>query len=171
MPRKEFDEFHSFVLACFDQGHQRFHPKLRRITTDKTGYAPEHEAYLEKGDALAVTMEGWTDIETEFDIWVTPTYYRNSPLFRATLAHELVHGYAGLKYGHNAHWRRWYYRVMWHLQKAHFLGMRDLPQELYDTEKRYNRVSMVQGETLLCEAAETAEAEHSQVLESFWKRI
>jgi hypothetical protein len=171
MTEAEFHEFHTFVQACFDQGRQRFHPELRRITTDKTGYSPEHEAYLKTTTALAVTMEGRGDYQKAVDIWVNSSYYRNGPRFRATLAHERVHGYAGLKYGHNAHWRRWFYRVLWHLQKADLLGLDDLASFTCGVELTYNHVSWTSGNLLLCEAAEKAEAEHSQVLENYWKRI
>lgn len=171
MTEAEFHELHTFVQACFDQGHQRFHPRLRRITTAKTGYSPSHEAYLKTTTSLAVTMEGMGDYQKEFDIWVNPAYTKNTPRFRATLAHELVHGYAGLKYGHNAHWRRWYYRVLWHLQKADLLKIRDLSDFVCSVEMAYNQVSWNSGIVLLCEAQEKAEEEHKDVLQNFWKRI
>ncbi len=171
MDEAEFVQFHTLVQACFDQGRQRFHPQVRRVTTNKTGYSPSHETYLKTTTALAVCMEGFGDYQKEFDIWVNPAYVKNTPRFRATLAHELVHGYAGLKYGHNAHWRRWYYRVMWHLQKAGMMGLRDLAAFCHGVEYAYNQVSFISGDQLLVESAERAKEEHSKVMASYWKRL
>lgn len=171
MDEAHFMEFYTFVLSCFDQGRQRFQPQLRRITTEKTGYSPHHEAYLRETTALAVAMEGMGDYQKEFDIWVNPAYGKDNPRLRATLAHELVHGYAGLKYGHNTHWRRWYYRVLYHLQHADLLGLENLPEFVYNVELSYNQVSVRQGETLIIESANKAKEEHAQVLKNYWKRI
>lgn len=167
----EFDRIHSMVLAVFDEGRQRFSPTLATIGTDIDWFPTVHRAYLAKHQALGVTMEDLGQREEEFHIWITPGY--REPLFKfyMTLAHELVHGYAGLKYGHNAHWRRWFYRVMWHLHES---GMIPTPESelkavMWGQGLSYNRVS---GEfELVTEAFEKARKDHHKVIENYWKRI
>lgn len=171
MSREEFTEFHEYVRACFDQGRQRFNPELRRITTDPTGFDPEHEAYLKTTESLAVCMEGRGDYQEQFDIWVNPSYKEDSARFRLTLAHELTHGYAGLKYGHNAHWRRWYYRVLYHLHSAGFIEGPSIGTFMVQTESRYNTVSLLQGNLLIQEAVEKADSEHNTVTTNYLKRM
>lgn len=168
----EFNTFHTFVKACFDQGRQRFSPELRRITTERDGFSPHHTAYLKTTDSLAVCMEGFDDYQTQFDIWVNPQYKEASPRFFMTLAHELTHGYAGLKYGHNAHWRRWYYRVLWHIKAAGFFKPEDPVEHLmYSVECMYNQASLRSGVELIHEAMTRAESEHSQVMSNFSRRM
>lgn len=161
-----------FVQACFDEGRQQFSPKLRRITTENVGFVPVHEAYLKKTSSLAVTMEGYGDYQKKFDIWVTPQYKTASPKFYMTLAHELTHGYAGLKYGHNSHWRRWFYRVLWHLNSAGYFNPESPIEDiLFSVECAYNVSSLKGGIELLDEAVAKAGVEHHRVLENFAKRM
>ena len=171
IPEEEFNRFHALVQSCFDQGRQRFSPTLETIGTDISWFPSCHRAYLAKHEALGVTMEDLGVRQEEFHIWITPAYQTPVFKFYMTLAHELVHGYAGLKYGHNAHWRRWFYRVMWHLHAGGFLPEpeNELKMVLWGQGLSYNRVS---GELeLVTEAFDKARRDHSKVLDSYWKRI
>ncbi len=170
MERESFDNLHLMVRACFDEGRQRFHPTLTRITIHNSGFRKDHAEYIEKDQCLAVALENG-GLQKNFSIWVNPSYTGDCYWFRATLVHELVHGYAGLRYGHNAHWRRWYYRVMWHMAQTGYLIINPdkLENLCLDVGLNYNYVG---GElTLVREAFAKAESEHSQVLSNFWKRI
>lgn len=168
----QFTDFHSFVQSCFDLGRQQFDPKLTRITTVNKGFNPLHAEYLRKSDALAVTMENHGDYQKRFQIWVNPCYKEPSFGFYMTLAHELVHGYAGLKYGHNAHWRRWLYRVMWHLDRSSMIpeAVDGLELVCFNTGLRYNYTNHKAELDLIEEAFRVAEQEHDKVEENFWKR-
>lgn len=169
---EEFRVLHTFVQACFDQGKQQFSPVLTRITNQNEGFDPHHMEYIAKDGALAVTLENRGDYQTRFQIWVTSAY-KASFSFYQTLAHELVHGYAGLKYGHNAHWRRWYYRVMWHLIEAKMIPTPESPlrEVCFQTGLGYNYTSAKAELDLIDEAFTKAEEEHDHVLQNYWKRI
>lgn len=169
---EEFDRFHAFVQSVFDQGRQRFSPELQRITTVNEGFHPEHAAYLKSTDSLAVTMENRGEHQEKFSIWVNPAYKEPSFRFYTTLAHELTHGYAGLKYGHNSHWRRWFYRVLWHLDRSAMIPASEEPLRLvcYGMGLQYNTVSSSQELYLVDEAFAKAEEEHPQVEDNFWER-
>lgn len=117
-------------------------------------------------------MEGRGDYQKYFDIWVNPSYKHDSARLRCTLAHELTHGYAGLKYGHNAHWRRWYYRVLYHLSNAGFIHYPDLEDFMVGVEYLYNHSSSwSQGDRLVDEAISKANDEHNTVTTNYLKRM
>lgn len=168
--KEEFDNFHTFVQACFDQGYQRRDPPLLKSISIHQSWAPtEYQGYLAKSDSLGVTMG-----THEFDIWITPSY--QSPVFKfyMTLAHELVHGYAGLKYGHNVHWRRWFYRVLWHLVEAKMIPEPEsTPAEvLFSVERVYNQKYWEpSAQALVDEAMAKAIDEHEKVMASYWRRL
>ena len=168
--KEEFDNLHAFVRACFDQGYQRRDPPLLKSISIHHSWAPqEHQEYLARNDSLGVTMG-----THEFDIWITPAY--KGPVFKfyMTLAHELVHGYAGLKYGHNAHWRRWFYRVLFHLVEAKIIPTpeSDIQSVLLSVELSYNPKWWQSGAAgLVDEAINKAQQEHSKVLDSYWSRL
>lgn len=169
----EFDNFHKFVQACFDEGRQRFSPELVTIGTDINWFPQLHQAYLAKDTSLGVTMEDYGEYQSKFHIWINPAYKEPSFRFYATLAHELVHGYAGMKYSHNAHWRRWFYRVLYHL-----MGSELIPQPLdsirmvcYGLGINYNHRSASSELQLIDEAFVQAQKEHPKVLENYWRRL
>lgn len=166
----EFDRLHQLVLSVFDEGRQRFSPTLATVGTDISWFPQCHRAYLAKHQALGVTMEDLGARQEEFHIWITPAYVGPVFKFYMTLAHELVHGYAGLKYGHNAHWRRWFYRVMWHLHAAGFIPEpeSELQAVLWGQGISYNRSG--NEFNLVTEAFAKAEEDHDKVLDNFWKR-
>lgn len=165
---------HQFVQAVFDEGHQRFTPQLMAIGTEVSWFPKCHQQYLVHSDSLGVTMEDYDEHQKEFHIWITPAY--RAPVFKfyMTLAHELVHGYAGLKYGHNAHWRRWFYRVLWHLNESKLIPEPEssLGAICWSVGRTYNRTGLPSVEkALIQEAFQKAKSEHVQVVENYWKRI
>lgn len=113
--RNDFDMFHEFIRSVFDEGRQRFNPRLNIISNERLDFPERDAEYLKDCTSLGVCMEPSGAYQSYFNIWVTPSYKEPVFKFWMTLAHELTHGYAGVKYGHNAHWRRWFYRVLWHL--------------------------------------------------------
>lgn len=171
MPKSEFKEFNNFVRACFDQSKARKVPELKRIDVHVKGHHPRHVKYIEKFQPLAVTVVSGKDMDTAFSIWVNPAYRDDTFKFRMTLAHELAHGYAGVKYGHSAHWRRWFYRVMWHLDSAEFLPEHEDPLSLicFASGHLYNHSDKSERH-LVEEAFEQADREHKDVLDSYWER-
>lgn len=172
IPREDFEEFHTFVQAVFDEGRQRFSPVLASISQD-TRFAPEcHIPHLASCDSLGVTMEDFGKSKQEFHIWMNPAYKLPTFRFYMTLAHELTHGYAGLQYGHAPHWRRWYYRVLCHLIEAKMMPVpeSDIEMILYAVEARYNH-SVGDLFALPVEARNKAKEEHQKVLENYWSRI
>lgn len=168
MEKADFDIFHSVIQATMDQGRKRSNPELVRITTENEGFIEEHSDYLEKEKPLGCTMIINGDYD-RFAVWMNPSFvdHRN---FRITLAHELTHGYVGVAYQHSAHWRRWFYRVLWHLDRQDLLKIEpdDDPlmhiafyrgiQYVRNTEHYYRERLLVE------EAFEQAEAEHDNVL-------
>lgn len=174
---EEFEKLHTFVRACFDQGRQRFSPRLVTISTEAEWFPEEHRPYLADCSSLGVTMETREKHQEEFHIWITPQY--TQPVFRfyMTLVHELVHGYAGLKYSHNAHWRRWFYRVMWHVISADIIPKPEssLEQVLFSVECSYNGGAQPYWQSgaldLVREASAKALSEHNVILDNYWKRL
>ncbi len=175
IPREEFNNLHSFVQACFDEGRQKFNTKLKTISTDIDDFPACHRPYLARCDALGVSMADRGMTNKEFHIWITPSYEKLSYRFYMTLAHEMVHGYAGLQYGHNAHWRRWFYRVLWHLNEAKMIPEpeSELRMVAFSVECSYNHSTDYTKSlhALPVEAFAKAEEEHGRVLKNFWKRI
>lgn len=118
-------------------------------------------------------MEPEGSYQEYFNIWITPRYELATFRFYLTLAHELTHGYAGLKYGHNAHWRRWFYRVVWHLNEAKFFPhyKSGLLYDLMPVEYQYNQSPKHDPVLTTLEAFRKAENEHDQVMENYLKRV
>lgn len=170
---KVFEAFNTMVQACFDQGKQRSEHRLLTISTEVAHLHKTHAAYVNKHQPLAVAIAAGKHLE-DFNVWVNPQYKEDSFKFRLTLAHELVHGYAGIQYGHSAHWRRWYYRVVTHLYMAEFIPepVDKLPVVLWGTGMRYNHTGDKRQEIdLVTEAMAKAKSEHDDVIENFWSRI
>lgn len=168
----EFDLLHTYVKAIFDQGRQRFDMRLATMT-NKVALCPQaHWPYLTKTDSLGVSM---TEIgkPEEFHVWINPQYKKPLFKFYMTLAHELVHGYVGMKYGHNAHWRRWFYRVLWHLVEAEFIPEPQDPLKYVciTVEHAYNHVLRVDPMLTILEAFSKAKSEHEAVNENYFRRL
>lgn len=172
IPKEEFDKFHTMVRACFDVGKQQFSPELKTVSTHYSDMPQCHWQYLAKSDALGVAMADHNMNGKEFHLWISPSYTWPSFKFWMTIAHELTHGYAGLQYGHSAHWRRWFYRVMWHLAKEDFIpkSESDLSLVLFSVEKAYNYTGAKMLDSIL-EAFNRAEKDHKQVMEHYWERL
>lgn len=174
MSKGEFDQFHAFVQACFDQGRQRVTPKLRAISNDIADMPEIHRGYLQTTSeiyALTMTTQG-TRAET-FDIYMIPQLLPGSFRFYLTLTHELVHGYAGLYCGHNAHWRRWLYRVLCHLDMAGMLPEHEDPVRLvcFSTGMGYTKGTSKQEVDLVKEVFTRAENEHTKVMDAYTERL
>lgn len=173
MDRQTFDLFDSVVRGAVAQGRKKTPPYLKRITVEKQGFTDEHTAYLMKENPLGCTLVEQETRDEFFEIWLCPNF-RDSYNFRLTLAHELTHGYVGVGYLHGAHWRRWYYRVLKHLDLAGYLNPYGGPGgDQYDSLSliayyegiRYVKKPELYGKerTLLEEAFAKAEAEHGKV--------
>lgn len=181
---EEFNRFHSLVRAVFDQGRQRFDGRLRTVTDDPTLFPKSEQEYLAQNKALGVTFKLRGEEFGTFHIWMNPAYAEPSFSFFNTLAHELCHGYAGVGYGHNAHWRRWYYRVMYHLWENGFISTPDedptdpdrYPGETleimcYAKGFQYNRIDSSQDELgLVREAFAKAKSDSDKVKENYFRR-
>lgn len=169
---EQFNDLHDFVRAVFDQGRQRFKSELRIISNDASDFPGDRE-YLQNCGSLGVCMEPQGAYQKYFNIWISPNYAWPSRRFYMTVAHELTHGYAGLKYGHNAHWRRWFYRVWFHLNKANFLPWTS-PDPMYDllsVEHQYNQTVTIDPVLTIREALNKADKEHDQVMENYLMRL
>lgn len=95
---------------------------LRRVTTKTNEVSPMYRQEIHdktlsgatlRAACIPVQHNGY-----EFDIWVNPTIVseRDEP-FKATLLHELCHGYLGTHMGHERSWRRFYTRTLWHYHR------------------------------------------------------
>lgn len=171
--RAEFNNFHSAVQAVFDQGHQHFSPELLTMTSSPDSFPKQEQADIAKYQAMGLTFKLSGEEHGTFHIWINPAYTVPSWGFYDTLAHELVHGYAGVGYGHKAHWRRWYYRTMWHLKD---LELMDVPDDLdllcYAKGIGYNHSPHKQKELhLVWEAFSRAEDDRDKVRENYFRRI
>lgn len=168
----EFDLIHTYVQSIFDQGRRRTDVKLKTMT-NKIAHCPQgHWPYLAESDCLGVSMtdHGKPD---EFHVWINPAY--KAPVFKfyMTLAHELTHGYVGLGYGHNAHWRRWFYRVLWHLVESKLIPEPEdaLKFVCISVEHAYNHVLKVDPMLTILEAFNKAQSEHSVVNSNYLIRL
>lgn len=175
LPQEEFDLLHTFVLAIFDQGRQRFKMDLKTVTVDPYECPENHLNYLLTSDSLGVSMTARFRPE-EFHIWINPAYKKPVFKFYMTLVHELVHGYAGMSYGHNAHWRRWFYRTLWHLHEVGFIPrpVDELKMVCLSVEYTYrNGEARIYVDPMLTilEAFSKAEKEHDQVKANYFKRL
>lgn len=171
--QEEFETFHTLVQSVFDEGRQVYHPKLMQVSTDWTEMPEVHHAYLTKSDCLGVCMSELGMENEEFHVWITPSYIAPMYKFYMTLAHELCHGYVGTRYGHNAHWRRWFYRVLWHLNEAKLIPEpeSELKWVGVSVEYCYNYKPNVDPMLTIMEAFNKAKSEHSQVMNNFLGRM
>lgn len=166
----DFQVFDAAVQACFDLSRRVYKTQLVSVTDDWQDLPKEHHQYMQEKKSLGTTMDE-TGNHQIFHTWVNPQFIRPSYKFYHTLVHELCHGYAGLQYGHAAHWRRWFYRVSWHLDQAKLMPKpaSPLPMLCWNVEYIYNRKSENMMGTVL-EAHKRAEEEHEQFLVNFEKR-
>ncbi len=95
---------------------------LRRVSTDTKDVSPLyrreiHEKALGpahlRAACIPVQHNGY-----EFDIWVNADIVSSTDEpFKATLLHELCHGYLGTHKGHERSWRRLYARTLYHYHR------------------------------------------------------
>lgn len=171
--RNDFDMFHTFVQSVFDEGRQRFNPRLNIISNQWVDFPEPDDVYLSNCTSLGVCMEPPGAYQSYFNIWINPSY--KDPVFKfwMTLAHELTHGYVGAKYGHNAHWRRWFYRVMWHLNETFLIP--EPEDSLFSIcicqEFTYNQSIKLDCALTVREAFSKAEKEHDKIKTNFIRRM
>lgn len=172
LSEEDFNLFHAGVLATRLAGRHTS-GKLMLLTDDYRDLPEELHRYIEREKPLGycVSPTGWN--EKVFEVWVTPAY-QDSTQFRCTLLHELLHGYVGISYGHNAHWRKHMYSALFHMAE---LGlMQPQGDEQVDPEDiaRYglrNYVKDVHKEAVLRhQAIEQAKGAHPLVRELFNQR-
>lgn len=175
MTRDDFDLINQLMLSVFAQGRKRQIPFLTRVTVDNEGFNEDHTSYLSTEKPLGCTMVENSEWD-RFSVWITPSYTEDSHSFRLTLTHELTHGYVGVGYQHGVHWRRWYYRVLKHLDLQGLL-LRD-PDELILHTAFYQGIRYVRNlnhyvrERLLVEEAfAKAEREHEAVMSDLLGRL
>lgn len=170
LPYSEFEVFHAAVQAVFDLGRSPI-PNIISVTTEIPEAPLVHQKYLTKSGAMGVMMNRASGTSSDLCLWINPQFKETSYFFYMVLAHELTHGYAGLQYGHAAHWRRWFYRVMYHLTEVDLLPPSEDPLNMvcWGVEYTYNRTCNNMAESVL-EAFDRAEKDHEQFLENFEKR-
>lgn len=92
---------------------------VRRVTSDLNElpkfYRDKVTRSLElEGDMLRAAASPSPNNRLEFDLWFNPAVVDNGDRFRATILHEICHGYIGVEKGHTEQWRRLYARVLFH---------------------------------------------------------
>lgn len=118
----------------------------RRITSDHQSLPKAHRAkvadFLEQpGEIRAVTFLSQNN-DMEFDIWFNPELVKpEDPNFRATVIHELCHGYRGVGKGHDQAWRRLYAKSLFHYHHLvhtieHHIALVDLTNWRYTKRGR-----------------------------------
>lgn len=141
-PEQDFTELDALVRATFlasgriDQWHS-----VRRVTTDIDDLERVRRPVVAQSLSEPGEIRGFTFTSTynpsEFDLWLNPSVVDTAnPNFRATLIHELCHGYLGTKHGHDKVWRRLYTRVLFHYHHAvspidHHIALVDLANWRY----------------------------------------
>lgn len=172
--RNDFDMFHEFIKSVFDEGRQRFNPRLNIISNQRLDFPERDAEYLKDCTSLGVCMEPPGAYQSYFNIWINPAYKDAVFKFWMTLAHELTHGYVGAKYGHNSHWRRWFYRVMWHLNQTDLMPKLDVDNLFWvciNQEYIYNLSPTLDPALTIREAFSKAEKEHDKVKTNFIRRM
>lgn len=173
MDQDVFEDFHNLVLAVFDEGKQRVKPRLRYIGHSTEGLDESHADFIMDEAPLGLATANLADAPGEFfDIWMSPSFAGDSFYFRKTLAHELVHGYTGIQCGHNAHWRRWVYRVLMHLHKADMILTNDIHEVCFTEGWRYIKdpAKLEQEDLLIEEVHRKVNKEHDRVLAHYFRR-
>lgn len=173
IPEEEFTTFHTFVKAVFDEGRQWYKPELMTISQDWADMPEIHHAEMRKSDCLGVSMADEGMHHEEFHIWMSPSWAHPVFKFYMTLAHELCHGYVGLQYDHTPSWRRWFYRTLWHLNRAQLIPqpLDELKYVCITVELAYNLKPKVDPMLTILEAFHKAESEHDKVLDNFVGRL
>lgn len=95
---------------------------LRRVTTDPREVSSEYrEEIYEQANSSALLRAACIPVQQnsyEFDLWVNPAIVSaTDEPFKATLVHELCHGYLGTSNGHERPWRRFYTRALYHYHR------------------------------------------------------
>jgi len=119
-PEDDFTKADSLVRATILAGGRvDTWNTLRRVTSDLNDlpkyYRDKVTRSLEmEGSLLRAACNPSPNNSMEFDIWVNPDVVDETDRFRATILHELCHGYIGVGKGHNEQWRRLHARVLYH---------------------------------------------------------
>lgn len=95
---------------------------LRRVTTDpkdvSVHYRKEIYERASQTTHLRAACVPVSHNAYEFDLWINPAIVSSTDEpFKATLLHELCHGYLGSHKGHERDWRRFYTRTLYHYHR------------------------------------------------------
>lgn len=107
-----------------------------------------------------------------FHLWMNPSWQLATNAFYTTMTHELVHGYAGLQYGHGPQWRHWFSRVMFHVNEARMLPNYDenLYMRCFNVDLTYNKSATSSMDTVV-KSFNTASSEHPAVKTNYLERL
>jgi len=177
MDQADFHKINAMVLAVLStqRKRRRSQARMRTVTVDSTGFSDGHAEYVNSGKVVGCALTDVGAMNQYFDVWMTPTYF-DGYWFRLTLAHELTHGYVGIDYQHSAHWRRWFYRVICHLQMEYLLratpfdaASGDLQAQCFYAGYRYVKdpKNYPREKTLAYEALRQARQDHPAVLAEY----
>jgi len=94
---------------------------LRRVTTEPKDVSALYRKEIYERSLDTQLRAACVPVEHngyEFDIWFNPAIVSaTDQSFKATIAHELCHGYLGTHRGHQRSWRRFYVRSLWHYNR------------------------------------------------------
>lgn len=119
-PESKFHQANELVRATLlASGRVDVWNSPRRITTDHQTLAKAHRSkvaeFLEAPEEIRGVTFPSQNNAYEYDIWLNPAIVdENDANFRATILHELCHGYRGVGKGHDQSWRRLYARALFH---------------------------------------------------------
>lgn len=119
-PEEDFTRADNLVRATILAGGKvETWNSVRRVTSDLRDIPKTYrdkvarELDVQKG-LLRAACNPSPYNDHEFDIWVNPEVVGDSQRFRATVLHELCHGYRNVWEGHDVQWRRLHARVLFH---------------------------------------------------------
>lgn len=168
----DFTTVHTFVQACFDEGRQRFKPELLTVSKDWRDFPKHFQDELKARQSMGVAMHELGESGKTFHLWMNPSWHLPTQRFYNTLIHELVHGYAGLFYGHSQQWRYWYHRVMWHLNETDIMPnpSKSLHIQCFNVDLNYNKGAGSSWDSVIF-AFHAAKRDHDKVLDNYVKRL
>lgn len=120
-PEEDFQNADKLVRAAIlARGRVQNWNSLRKVTTVSRDVPTKHRHRIDEGlNSPTEVLHAITLVcphnEYEFDLWINPVVvHPTKGNFRATILHELCHGYLGVARGHDSSWRRLYARVLFH---------------------------------------------------------
>lgn len=119
-PQRDFEWTDALVKATvLASGRVGTWNTVRRVTSDPMDLAKAHRVKVSELLAAPEEIRGIAftcqNNVNEFDLWINPGIVdSDNSNFRATVVHELCHGYRGTGKGHDPVWRRLYARSLFH---------------------------------------------------------